>query len=71
MHNTVLGDRVNLLEGGKSLQGGSGQPGSMEQGQLYEIQQSQVSGPAFGSPQPCVELQAGAEWLQVDQWKNT
>ncbi|KAJ7414820.1 hypothetical protein WISP_81694 [Willisornis vidua] len=37
---------------------GSGQTGSMSQGQLYEAQQGKVLGPALGSQQPPAALQA-------------
>jgi len=37
---------------------GSGQVGLMGQGQLYEVQQGQMPGPALGSQQPHVTLQA-------------
>jgi len=37
---------------------GSGQTGSTGQGQLYEIQQGQLPGPALGSQQPHATLQA-------------
>jgi len=36
----------------------------MGQGQLYEVQQGQVLGPALGSQQPHATLQAGEEWLE-------
>lgn len=46
-----------------------GLTGLMGQGQLYEIQQGQVPGPALQSPQPCVALQArGSDWKAA--WKK-
>ena len=33
-------------------------------GQLYEVQQGQVQGPALGPQQPHATLQAGEEWLE-------
>jgi len=36
----------------------------MSQGQLYEVQQGQMLGPALGSQQPHATLQAGKEWLE-------
>ncbi|GAB0204299.1 hypothetical protein GRJ2_002895500 [Grus japonensis] len=43
---------------------GSGQAGSIGQGQLYEVQQGSVPGPALGSQQPQAILQAWEEWLE-------
>ena len=42
---------------------GSGQAGPVGPGQLYEVQQGSVLGPALGSHQPQAALQAGAERL--------
>jgi len=56
--DTKLGRSADLLEGGKGSAEGSGQAGLMGRGQLYEFQQGQVPGPALGSQQPHVTLQA-------------
>jgi len=56
--DTKLGGSVDLLEGRMGAAEGPGQAGSMGQGQLYEVQQGQVPGPALVSQQPHAKLQA-------------
>ena len=51
----VLGGIVDLPEGSKALQM---EAGFMSRGQLYQVQQQQVTGPAHWSQKPCAMLQA-------------
>jgi len=62
--DTKLGGSIDLLEGRKALQRDLDRLHRWAEGQLYEVLQGQMPGPALGSHQPTQHYRPGEEWLE-------